>query len=250
MSDLKKSDLISALSGIDTAAEQVATEAATKGRDLWIARTLDSARFFSEPVRLAVDAHREEVGDATHESLLHEKARRLAAEFSDNEPSWEVRGWREVKRLETGERVFEVVLLGVDLPVEAEELIPIKSRSDVPDKPMFFDSTKMVMEGEPSDFCKCAHTRGTHDPATRHPCTLCDCEEFELLSAGVEGVEESPPDPHPMLTIPDVEDEGSAITFLRQFVSAAGLEDPDPETWMALQRLLAAGWRIVPPRTD
>lgn len=262
--DLKKADLLAALAGIDAAAEQVVTQADTRGETLWIVKTLDSARFFSEPVRLAVDRRREETGDATHESLLHESARRLHAEFTaQDEPSWEVKGWREIERLETGERVFEVKLLGVALPAEGEELIPVKRRSDEHFTPLIRTETPMFNVSDvraiqsPEDFCECAHTRGSHyaepliggEIRDYGECGMegCSCKKFRLLAAGVEGVEESPPDPHPDLTMPSADEEGAAITFLRQFTGSAGLDAPDPEGWMALQRLLSAGWRIVPP---
>jgi len=243
MGDLKKQDLLAALAGIDAAAEQVVEEAKARGMDPWVGQTLDSARFFPEPVRLAVDARREEAGDAGSESLLHERARRIYTELTaEREPAWEVKRWREAERLETGERVFEVELLGIDLPVEGEELIPIQRRTDEAPESAYFYFL-------PSDFCECGHTRGSHRDGGLHPCLIdgCQCEAFRLMASGVEGVEEMPPDPHTDLSILDVATENSAIAFIRQLTDEAGLAEPDPELWMALQRLVSKGWRITPP---
>lgn len=265
MAELKKKELIAALAEFDAVAEEVVRLRTEEDPRDPIAHALDRVRFWPQPVREAVNLHRKEHGDATDESLTHESARRLNNALGSGErwdASWEVKGWREVERLETHERVFEVTLLGIDLPVEGEELIPIvRRRTDEPDvdevlaEPWVHEKAR---EPSPSDFCECAHTRGSHNHEDKTlggqytDCELCDCKEFRLLGPGMTKlkIEETPPDPHPMLTIPDTEDEGAAITFLRQLVGEAGLDEPDPESWMALQRLLAKGWRIVPPREE
>lgn len=241
MADPKKQDLVGALAMLDSIAEQVVEHLRPPdGSRYPIADALDAARFWPEPVRLAVNAYRKEHGDATDEALTHEAARRISAEFGSGDrwdASWEVKGWEEVERLETGERLFEVRMLGIDLPADGEELIPIKRRGADLDQP------------SPTDFCNCAHTRGSHQPNDGE-CDLCGCKEFRLLGPGMSklNVEELPTDPHPTLTIPDVENEDDAITFLRQLVGEAGSCEPGPEEWMALQRLLAKGWRIVQPK--
>ncbi len=227
MGELKKRDMLAALAGLDAAAEQVTDEAQARGMDPWIGKTLDSARFWAEPVRDAVNALRKERGDATEESLMHEAIRRVNHEFGDS-PSWEVRGWREVERKETGERVFEVVVLGVDLPQEGEMLIPASQRgSDSP-------------EAAPTDFCECAHTRGSH---TGQSCDLCDCNKFRLLGPGMTKlhVEEMPPPPESDLP------ERPAILFLEAWREEASIPDLDPAEIMALQRLVSEGWRFTPP---
>lgn len=236
MAELKKKDLLSALADLDGAAEHVIEALKLDGGSQAVAKALDRARFWPEEVRDAVNALRKERGDATDEDLMHEAIRRINHEFTDGTKGWEVKGWREVERLETGERVFEVELLGVELPVEGEELI----RAKLPDE-------EEQGEAKSSDFCKCGHTRGSHVESEDWCCLICTCEHFHLLAAGVEGIEEPPPDPHALLTIPDVPNEKLAIRFWEEMTEEATLDEADATTWMALQRLLDKGWRFIPP---
>lgn len=245
MSELKKADLLDALAGLDAAVEQVIEDVRLQDRRHPCIGALDRARSWPKPLRDAVNVLRKERGMVTDELLMHETIRRINNEFVTS-PSWEVKSWREIERLETSERIFEVTLLGVDLPKEGEELIPAERRGG-----------DLVTEEKPSDFCTCGHTRGSHYleiPAFGHgtepaECGVkgCQCSRFRLLASGVEGVEEPPPDPHPLLTIPNAPDEALAMCFLSELAEEAALMEVDPQTWMALQRLVSKGWRFTPP---
>jgi hypothetical protein len=236
--DLKKKELLAALADLDGAAEHVIEALKLDGGSQAVAKALDRARFWPEAVRDAVNAVRKERGDVTDEDLMHEAIRRINQEFTDGTKGWEVKHWREVDRLETGERVFEVELLGVELPVDGEELI----RAKLPEEPSG--------EGQPSDFCQCAHTRGSHLESEHWRCVIdgCGCEGFRLLAAGVEGIEEPPLVPGEAEKLnPDVVIEKAAIRFWREMEHEASLDEADAATWMALQRLIDAGWRFLPP---
>lgn len=170
---------------------------------------------------------------------------------------WEVKSWCELERegdgapeRPGGTRLFALEVRGPELPVKGERLIPAVNRGEDEDDPLG--------AGKISDFCRCGHTRGSHFAnapvggriKSYADCGVkgCSCGRFELLAAGVEGVEEMPPDPgQPEGLSPQEAIEGAAITFWRAMEREAGLDQADPETWMALQRLIDKGWRFLPP---
>lgn len=157
--------------------------------------------------------------------------------MSSWDTSWEVKDWRELKRLENGERLFEVVLLGIDLPALHEELVPLRKRAEGAEE-----------TGPVTDFCQCGHTRGSHERDDAHACLMhgCDCNAFRLLAAGVEGVEEMPPAPRQGEVLP----EEDALQFLEELREESGMPFHDAKTLMALQRLVSSGWRLVPPKSE
>ena len=160
---------------------------------------------------------------------------------------WKVRKWTELERMDggiggPGKRLFALEVVGVDLPVEGEHLVPAATRGE-----------EESAAAKISDFCRCGHTLGSHgvpaDGSEYRPCVIegCSCGNYRLLAAGVEGVEEMPPDPHSEPLNPDTVIESAAIQFMRELEREAGLHTADPETWMALQRLIDKGWRFLPP---
>jgi hypothetical protein len=235
----KKKEVLSSLATLDSAAGALLAAAE---EDLPLAAALANlaeARLFPTGVRTSVDALREETGEWNREELQHDAIRRVK-ETLTRSPSWEVKDWSEVHRHETGEREFLVRLLGHELPVEGETLIPDKLRGD--------GSSEDAVVAAPSDFCTCAHTRGSHGvvgESGKAPCSICDCANFTLLGPGMAklNVEEMPPPPEE--TLP----ESPALRFVEALFEEANFpEGAGAQTFMALQRLVDQGWRVEPPR--